>query len=191
MLATSVIWTRILFFLQLQTLKKNLDLSKDTEDDEAILHNTYDPAQGSPRYTKNRRREREVSEKTNINNAGSEEESTRTSGKKKSKRKLPQPPPPVQVEEDSDRRTDTETDGKHTRKTRKAKSKSGNDVSRQKEDTETEDDYLQAYQHQISKEEEMVRKKAVEKLAESQPLNNELEKKKKKVKSNKHDGDRR
>uniref|UniRef100_A0A8C1LE28 Jouberin n=1 Tax=Cyprinus carpio TaxID=7962 RepID=A0A8C1LE28_CYPCA len=69
-------------------------------------------------------------------------------------------------------------------------------VSRQKEDTETEDDYLQAYQHQISREEETAgkkttRKNATEKLAESQLLNNELEKKKKKVKSNKHDGDRR
>ncbi|XP_042598944.1 jouberin-like isoform X2 [Cyprinus carpio] len=127
----------------LQNLKKNLDLSKDTEDDEAILHNTYDPAQGSPRYTKNRRREREASEKTNINNAVSEEEPTLTGGKKKSKRKLPQPPRPVQNEDDNDRRTDTETDGRHTRK-----------------------------------------------LAESQLLNNELEKKKKKVKSNKHDGDR-
>lgn len=176
--------------MQLQTLKKNLDLRKDTEDDEAILHNTYDPAQGSPRYTKNRRREREASEKTNINNAVSEEEPTLTSGKKKSKRKLPQPPLPVQNEEDNERRTDAGIGGKHIRKTRKGKSKSGNDVSRQKEDTETEDDYLQAYQHQISQEEETARKKAAEKLAESQPLNNELEKKKKKVKSNKH-GDRR
>lgn len=173
-------------------MKKNLDLSKDTEDDEAILHNTYDPAQGSPRYTKNRRREREASEKTNINNAVSEEEPTLTSGKKQSKRKLPQPPLPVQDKEDNERRTDAETDGIHTRKTRKAKSKSGNDVSRQKEDTETEDDYLQAYQHQISKEDETAGKKTTrKKAAESQPLNNELEKKKKKVKSNKHDGDRR
>ncbi|RXN18085.1 jouberin isoform X1 [Labeo rohita] len=180
----------------LQNLKKNLDLSKDTEDDEAIIHNTYDPAQGSPRYTKNRRREREASEKTNINNAVSEEESTQTSGKKRSKRKLPQlPPPPVHDEEDNDGRTDTEIDGKHTRKTRKGKHKIGKDVSRQKEDTETEDDYLQAYQHQISQEEETAgkktaRKKATEKLVESQVLNNELEKKKKKVKSSKHDGDR-
>lgn len=177
----------------LQTLKKNLDLSKDTEDDEAILHNTYDPAQGSPRYTKNRRRERETSEKTNINNAVSDEEPTLTSGKKKSKRRLPQPP--LQDEENNDRRTDSEINGKHTRKPKKGKDKSGNDVSRQKEETETEDDYLQAYQHQISQEEETsgkktARKKAVGKFTESQMLNNELEKKKKKVKSSKHDGDR-
>ncbi|CAM4649213.1 unnamed protein product [Leuciscus chuanchicus] len=180
----------------LQTLKKNLDLSKDTEDDEAILHNTYDPAQGSPRYTKNRRRERETSEKTNINNAVSDEEPVLTSGKKKSKRRLPQLPPlPVQDEDNNDRRTDSEINGKHTRKSRKGKDKSGNDGSRQKEETETEDDYLQAYQHQISQEEETsgkktARKKAVEKFTESQMLNNELEKKKKKVKSSKHDGDR-
>ncbi|XP_051724812.1 jouberin [Ctenopharyngodon idella] len=176
----------------LQTLKKNLDLSKDTEDDEAIFNNTYDPAQGSPRYTKNRRREREASVKTNINNAVSEEE---PSGKKKSKRKLPQPPTAVQDEDDSDRRTDSEINGKHSRKSRKEKDKSGKDVSRQKEETEREDDYLQAYQHQISQEEEtagkkMARKKAVEKFTESQLLNNELEKKKKKMKSSKHDGDR-
>lgn len=179
----------------LQTLKKNLDLSKDTEDDEAILHNTYDPAQGSPRYTKNRRREREVSEKTNLNNAVSEEESTLTSGKRKSKRKLPQPPPSVQDADDNDRRTDAETDGKPIRRIKKGKNKAANDSSQQKEQTETEDDYLRAYQHQISQEEETAgkkstRKKAAEKLEEKQLLNNELEKKKKKAKSSKHDAER-
>ncbi|XP_051503141.1 jouberin [Myxocyprinus asiaticus] len=183
----------------LQTLKKNIDLSKATEDDETILHNTYDPAQGSPRFTKNRRREREVSEKANINNSASEEEPTLTEGKKKSKRKLPPLPPPPQDEEDNDRRPETEirtdTDGEQKRKARKGKNKRGKDVSGQKGETETEDDYLQEYQHQISKAEEKAlkktaRKKNTEKLTESQEvpvLNNELEKK---LKSRKRDGHR-
>lgn len=178
-------------FLQLQTLKKNLDLSKDTEDDETILHNTYDPAQGSPRFTKNRRREREVSEKTNIIHNASEEEPTSTDGKKKSRRKLPPLTAPVK---DLVADIKTETHAGRSRKARKGKSKGGSDVTAQKGETETEDDYLQEYQHQILKGEE--KDTGREKLTERREvplLNNELEKKKKKkkLKSNKHEGDTR
>lgn len=175
-------------FLQLQTLKKNLDLSKDTEDDETILHNTYDPAQGSPRFTKNRRREREVSEKTNIIHNASEEEPTSTDGKKKSRRKLPPLKAPVK-DLVADIKTETRPRG---RKAGKGKSKGGSDVTAQKGEMETEDDYLQEYQHQILKAEE--KDTGREKLTERREvplLNNELEKKKKKLKSNKHEGDTR
>ena len=75
--------------LQLQTLKKNLE--KDTEDDETVLQNTYRPEQGSPRFTKNRRREREAVEKV-LNIDHDEEEPPQPSkGKRKSKRELPPP----------------------------------------------------------------------------------------------------
>ncbi|TRY83457.1 hypothetical protein DNTS_016203 [Danionella cerebrum] len=164
----------------LQTLKKNLDLSKDTEDDETILHNTYDPAQGSPRYTKNRQREREASEKTNTNHPVSEDEDTTQTNwkKKKSKRRLPLPPANHQDEEQN-----VGMEEKHSRKTRKEKNRLGNEDSK-KGKTEAEDDYLQAYQHQISQEEETnvkkkERKKKKEMSAESQMLNNELDKNKK------------
>lgn len=178
----------------LQTLKKNLDLSKDIEDDETILHNTYDPAQGSPRFTKNRRREREVSEKTNIIHNASEEEPTLTDGTKKSRRKLPPLTAHVKDDEENDRRAEgditTETHSGRARKARKGKSRGGSDMSAQKGETETED-YLQEYQHQILKAEE--KDSGRKKLTERQEvplLNNELEKKrKKKLKSSKHEGD--
>ncbi|XP_057200558.1 jouberin [Triplophysa rosa] len=180
--------------LVLQTLKKNLDLSKDTEDDETIIHNTYDPAHGSPRFTKNRRREREVSEKTNAIHNASEEEPPSTNGKKKSRRKLPPLKTPVKDDEENDKRAEadiqTETHAGRGRKARKGKSRGASDVTAQIGETETEDDYLQEYQHQILKAEE----KGTKKLTERQEvplLNNELEKKKrkKKSKSNKHEGD--
>lgn len=185
-------------FLQLQTLKKNLDLNKDTEDDETILHNTYDPAHGSPRFTKNRRREREVSEKTNTIHNASDEEPTSTNGKKKSRRKLPPLKTAVKDDEENDKRAEadikTETHGGRGRKARKGKSSAASDVTAQKGETETEDDYLQEYQHQILKAEE--KDAGTKKLTERREeplLNNELEKKKrkKKLKSIKHEGDTR
>ncbi|XP_073726052.1 jouberin isoform X2 [Misgurnus anguillicaudatus] len=182
----------------LQTLKKNLHLSKDTEDDETVLHNTYDPSQGSPRFTKNRRREREVSEKTNVIHNASEEEPKSLNRKKKSIRKLPPLLAAVKDGEEDDRRARadiiTETHAGQGRKARKGKSRGGSDVNGQKAETETEDDYLQEYQHQILKAEEKDSVKTERrKLRESREvplLNNELEKKKKKkLKSSKHEGD--
>lgn len=179
-------------------MKKNLDLSKDTEDDETILHNTYDPAQGSPRFTKNRRREREVSEKTNIIHHASEEVPTLTDGKKKSRRKLPPLIAHVKGDEESEKRTGaditTETHAGRARKARKGKSRGGSDVTAQRGETETEDDYLQEYQHQILKAEEKdTGRKNLTERREVPLLNNELEKKKrkKKLKSSKQEGDTR
>lgn len=182
---------------QLQTLSQNLDLSKTTEEDETILNNTYDPVQGSPRFTKNKRRQVEVSEKANVSNIVNEEASPLTSGKKKSKRKLP-PPPPVQDDEHSDHNTgksktkiSVEPDWGQNRKGKRGKSTGGEDAGGQKVASEPEDDLLEEYQQQITNEEERALKKTTqknhsEKLPKSQEaavLNNELGKKKKKKKN--------
>lgn len=80
--------------IALENFKKNLNLEKDTEEDEIILQNTYDPEQGSPRYTKNKRREWETTEKININNSRNQEELQASKGKRKSRRELPSLPAP-------------------------------------------------------------------------------------------------
>ncbi|XP_007252009.3 jouberin isoform X2 [Astyanax mexicanus] len=181
----------------LQTLSKNLDLSKTTEEDETILNNTYDPTQGSPRYTKNRRREVEVSEKINVSNNVNGEKSPLASGKKKTKRKLP-PHPLVQDEVDTDRnaansetKVTVEPDWGQNRKGKRGKSRGGNRDSGHNAGSEPEDDLLKEYQQQISQDEERAIKKTThnrqdEKLPRSQEtsvLNNELGKKKKKKKN--------
>uniref|UniRef100_A0A3B4B6Z3 SH3 domain-containing protein n=1 Tax=Periophthalmus magnuspinnatus TaxID=409849 RepID=A0A3B4B6Z3_9GOBI len=78
---------------QLQTLKKTLNLDKGTDQDETILQNTYDPQHCSPRFTKNERREKESSEKVNINNSLNEEETQGSKVKKKSKKEKRSLPP--------------------------------------------------------------------------------------------------
>ncbi|XP_072545450.1 jouberin isoform X2 [Salminus brasiliensis] len=183
----------------LQTLSKNIDLSKATEEDETILNNTYDPAQGSPRYTKNRRREVEVSEKTNVSSIVNEEKSPLASEKKKSKRKLP-PPPLVQDEEETDKNVansktkgTAEPDWGQNRKGKRGKNRrrDDDDDGGRKAGSEPEDDLLKEYQQQITQDEERALKKIPqnrhgEKLPKSQDppvLNNELGKKKKKKKN--------
>ncbi|XP_028824293.1 jouberin isoform X2 [Denticeps clupeoides] len=73
----------------LNSFKENLDLKKDSEDHETILHNTYDPAQSSPRFTKNKRREEQATEKPNNVSTSQEELRLTRKKKKKSKRNLP------------------------------------------------------------------------------------------------------
>ncbi|KAK3537794.1 hypothetical protein QTP70_018932 [Hemibagrus guttatus] len=174
--------------VELHTLKKNL--TKDIEEDETILNNTYDPVQGSPRYTKNRRRENEVFKKANISNVG-EEMPTAISGRKKSKRALP-PLPPVQDKDESVKtalkseiKPPAEADLGQKRKGKKGKSRNGDDAGVTKAESEREDDLLQEYQQQITQEEQRALKKTQQKkpsktLQEITALNNEFEKKKKK-----------
>lgn len=170
--------------LQLHTLKKNL--TKDIEEDETILSNTYDPVQGSPRYTKNRRRENEVYKKANISNVD-EEMPTAISGRKKSKRALP-PPPLVQDEDESEKtglKLPAEADLGQKRKGKKGKSRKGDDAGVTKAESEREDDLLQEYQQQITQEDQRAlktpqKKKPSKTLQDVTVLNNEFEKKKKK-----------
>lgn len=174
--------------MQLQTLKKNL--TKDIEEDETILSNTYDPVEGSPRYTKNKRRENEVFKKANISYEG-DAISTAVSGSKKSKRALP--PPPVQNEYESDKnalrseiKLHPEDNLGQKKKGKKGTSRRGDGGGGVAEtESDREDDFLQEYQQQITQEEQKVRKKTQQKkqnetLQEITVLNNEFEKKKKK-----------
>ncbi|XP_028294336.1 jouberin isoform X2 [Gouania willdenowi] len=171
--------------IALQTLKKDLNLVKDTEDDETILQNTYDPVPSSPRYTKNKRREKEITEK--INNSKNQEE-VQTS-KRRSKRDLPPLPSRDDISSYVEKDTDVskpevaleDADNVGTGKKPKRKSKKG----RRKEETgveDREDNLLQEYQQQIAQVEERSLKKVTdeEPSVVPQKLNNDVGKKKKK-----------
>lgn len=182
----------------LQNLKKNLNLEKDTEDDETILQNTYDPEQGSPRYTKNKRREREVAEKVNINNSKNEEEIRSSKSKRKSKRELPSLPVPEDISGYSQDNPDSSKSeialdpddaggGKEPkRRSKKGKSKGNVEAKAESQVEESEDKLLHEYQKQIAKEEERTVKKTRVKeedesvISQNVTLNNDMGKKKKK-----------
>uniref|UniRef100_A0A8C8GNN1 Jouberin n=1 Tax=Oncorhynchus tshawytscha TaxID=74940 RepID=A0A8C8GNN1_ONCTS len=178
--------------VQLQTLKQNLDIVKDLEDDETVHQNTYHADQGSPRFTKNKRREREVTEKVNNNNGNQDEEEQPTKGKRKSKRELP--PAPVQQEDSYiiqiDQTDSTPGNAKipkskaslesedpaniQRRKSKKGNSKGGEEVSGVQGEVavEAEDELLHEYQKQMAQEEEMAAvKKTVHKKSTTDKTN--------------------
>uniref|UniRef100_A0A8C7CXE4 Jouberin n=1 Tax=Oncorhynchus kisutch TaxID=8019 RepID=A0A8C7CXE4_ONCKI len=179
--------------VQLQTLKQNLDIVKDLEDDETVHQNTYHADQGSPRFTKNKRREREVTEKVNNNNNGNQDEEEQpTKGKRKSKRELP--PAPVQQEDSYiiqiDQTDSTAGNAKtpkskaslesedpaniQRRKSKKGYSKGGEEVSGVQGEVavEAEDELLHEYQKQMAQEEEMATvKKTVHKKSTTDKTN--------------------
>ncbi|XP_056283031.1 jouberin isoform X2 [Pseudoliparis swirei] len=183
----------------LQNLKKNLNLEKDTEDDETILQNTYRPEEGSPRYTKNKQRERETAEKVNINNSRNQEETKTSKGKRKSRRELP--PLPVPEDTESHTRKDAGAsksevasepedagDGgkKPKRKSKKEKGKGDAEAKEVSQLEDAEDKLLLEYQQQIARDEERTLKTASTKteeqsvLSQNVSLNNDVGKKKKK-----------
>lgn len=182
---------------QLQTLKKKLNLEKDTEEDETVLQNTYNPEQGSPRFTKNKRREREISEKVNTNSSTTQEETRPSKGKKKSKRELPAPPVPddtpsyIQAEDTQALKSelslepdDGATGKEPKRRSKKGRSKGELEAKAESQVVDAEDQLLRDYQQQIAQEDD-TKKTAVKKTdkdAASQEvvLNNDVGKKKKK-----------
>ncbi|XP_054470368.1 jouberin [Anoplopoma fimbria] len=182
----------------LQNLKKNLNLEKDTEDDETILQNTYHPEQGSPRYTKNKRREKETVEKVNINNSRNEEETQTSKGKRKSRRELP----PLRVPEDTKSFTQKDAEASKSeialepddvgagkepkRKSKKGKGKGDTEAKAVSQVEDAEDKLLHEYQQQIAQNEERTLKTTSTKteeesaLSQNVSLNNDVGKKKKK-----------
>ncbi|KAM9708599.1 jouberin isoform 1-T1 [Menidia menidia] len=180
----------------LHSLRRNLE--KDTEDDETILQNTYDPEQGSPRYTKNKRREREIAEKVNTNNSGNQEEVKLSKAKRKSNRELP----PLPVHEDSSGYIQDSTEASKSesvldqedvgggkepkRKSKKGKSKGNTENTAESQVEDSEDKLLQEYQQAITQEEESALKKTTGKqenesiISQNVTLNNDIGKKKKK-----------
>lgn len=179
---------------QLQNLTKSLNLEKDTEDDEAILQNTYHPEQGSPRYSKNKRREKETVEKINLNN----QEDLQTSNPKRTiKRDLPPLPPSKNssriqedvdaVESDSAVQKTTIGSGKgETQKSKKGKNKKPAEAKEESQVSGPEDMLQYEYLQQIAEEDartlQKPKIKAEEESAVSQTttLNNDVGKKKKK-----------
>uniref|UniRef100_A0AAQ5XJR3 SH3 domain-containing protein n=1 Tax=Amphiprion ocellaris TaxID=80972 RepID=A0AAQ5XJR3_AMPOC len=177
---------------------KNLNLEKDTDDDETILQNTYDPERGSPRFTKNKRREKEIAEKVNVNNSRNQEEIKTPKAKKKSKRDLPSLPAPEDIisyiEKDADTSksevaldSDDVAGGKESKqKSKKGKSKKDTEAKAESQVEDAEDKLLHEYQQQIAQEEERTSKKTRVKAEEESvvsqniTLNNDVGKKKKK-----------
>nr|XP_046268717.1 jouberin isoform X2 [Scatophagus argus] len=182
----------------LQNLKKNLNLEKDTEDHETILQNTYHPEEGSPRYTKNKRRERETAEKVNVNNSKNQEEIQTSKGKRKSKRDLPPLPVPDNsssyIQEDADvskseialEPDDVGGEKEAKGKSKKGKRKGATEAKAESQVEDTEDKLLQEYQQQIAQEEDRTLMKSQIKTEEESvvspkiSLNNDVGKKKKK-----------
>ncbi|KAI1895771.1 hypothetical protein AGOR_G00110200 [Albula goreensis] len=194
----------------LETLKKNLDLSKSVEDDETIFNNTYRPEEGSPRYTKNRQRERESVEKAN-NGHVAEEVPKLSKSKVKSIRALPQLPPQDHIsrvgrneEDDGGKMSKSKTKPKprpeviveeeeeeapkKTGRSKKGRRKGAEDTREQGAEPDGDDDLLKEYQQQIAEQEEKAvrgtsHKKQAERAGTTEQrvvLNNESEKKKRK-----------
>ncbi|XP_026007592.1 jouberin isoform X2 [Astatotilapia calliptera] len=182
----------------LQNLKKNINLEKDTEDNETILQNTYDPEEGSPRYTKNKRREREISEKVNFNNNRNQEGIKTSKSKRKSKRDLPSPAMPEDIgshiQEDANAsKSEIPLDpndsvgGKAPKqKNKKGKSKGDTEVKEASQEEDTEDNLLHEYQQKIVKEDQRTSRRTRVKgedesaVSQSVTLSNDVGKKKKK-----------
>ncbi|XP_071662621.1 jouberin isoform X2 [Patagioenas fasciata] len=68
----------------LDTFRSNIDLAKESVNDEAIINNTYNPEEESPRFTKNKAREKaSITEKINNDIVSGEENKQPKSNKKK------------------------------------------------------------------------------------------------------------
>ncbi|XP_048831105.1 jouberin isoform X2 [Brienomyrus brachyistius] len=205
--------------IALETLKKNLGLNKGAEDDETILKNTYQPDQSSPRYIKNRLREKELSEKVN-NESEVPEGGKLSQGRKKGTRDLPVLSPEGDVshsntraDEDASRSTRVAVlkavpEGEEARRRRAGNAKKEGKRKGKREDgarereVEADDELLQEYQQQIAREEQRAGKPTSSKkpparrssLEQEVALNNDTErkkmkKKKKKLRSQETEGD--
>uniref|UniRef100_A0A3Q3KTM7 Abelson helper integration site 1 n=1 Tax=Mastacembelus armatus TaxID=205130 RepID=A0A3Q3KTM7_9TELE len=167
--------------------------------DEAILHNTYHTEQDSPHFIKNRRDEREITERANINgNSNQGEIQTSKSTKKKNKRELPSFPGPEDttnfIQKDADASKsgiDLEPGSVGGGRDSKRKSKKGKvkEVSEAKAENlldDADDKLLNEYQQQIAQVEERTLTKAKIKsegesvVSQNVTLNNSVVKKKKK-----------
>ncbi|NWI49610.1 AHI1 protein, partial [Calyptomena viridis] len=193
----------------LDTFRNNIDLSKESVNDEAIINNTYNPEEESPRFTKNKLREKaSIAEKINNDVVSGEEKKQPKSNRKKKKSLLQEQ---FNEEEDS-YEAKLEIFEKKTNDfpKKKTKSKSQTDVLPQEGDRkiknsltevrnvtelEEEEQLIQAYQLHVTEDEanaikKKMRKKLKEQMSESVftvqshevALNNEVGKKKKKKK---------
>ncbi|NXC95361.1 AHI1 protein, partial [Certhia familiaris] len=193
----------------LDTFRNNIDLSKESVNDEAIINNTYNPEEESPRFTKNKLREKvSIAKKINNDVVSGEENKQPKSNRKKKKSLLEEQ---FNEEEDLYEAKLGSFEGKtNDFPKKKTKSKSQTDVPHQEGDRkiknsltevrnitelEEEEQLIQAYQLHVAEEEanaikKKMRKKLKEQMSESTSifqrhevaLNNEVGKKKKKKK---------
>ncbi|NXS53946.1 AHI1 protein, partial [Brachypteracias leptosomus] len=193
----------------LDTFRSNIDLAKESVNDEAIINNTYNPEEESPRFTKNKLREKaSIAKKINNDIVTGEEDKQPKSTKKKKKSLLEE-----QVnEEENVYEAKLESIEKNINyfPKKKTKSKSQADVPHQEGDRkiknsltevrnvtelEEEEELIRAYQLHVAEDEtNAIKKKIRMKLKEQMSeftsavqshevvLNNEVGKKKKKKK---------
>nr|XP_021396327.1 jouberin isoform X2 [Lonchura striata domestica] len=193
----------------LDTFRNNIDLSKECVNDEAIINNTYNPEEESPRFTKNKLREKASIAKKINNDVVSGEENKQPKLNRKKKKSLLQ----EQFNEEEDlyeAKLESFEEKTNDFPKKKTKSKSQTDVPDQEGDRkiknfltevrnvtglEEEEQLIQAYQLHVAEEEAnaiktKMRKKLKEQMSESTStvqrhevaLNNEVGKKKKKKK---------
>ncbi|XP_074675127.1 jouberin isoform X5 [Strix aluco] len=193
----------------LDTFRSNIDLAKESVNDEAIINNTYNPEEESPRFTKNKLREKvSIAEKINNDIVSGEENKQPKSNKKKKKSPLQE----QFNEEENLYEAKLESFEKKINDLpkKKTKSKSQTDVPHQEGDRriknslsevrnitelEEEEELIRAYQLHVAEDEaKAIKKKIRMKLKEQMSeftstvqsyevvLNNEVGKKKKKKK---------
>uniref|UniRef100_A0A8B9MTG9 Jouberin n=1 Tax=Accipiter nisus TaxID=211598 RepID=A0A8B9MTG9_9AVES len=195
--------------IMLDTFRSNIDLAKESVNDEAIINNTYNPEEESPRFTKNKLREKaSIAEKINNDIVSGEENKQPKSNKKKKKSLLQE----QLNEEENLYEAKLESFEKKINDfpKKKTKSKSQTDVPHQEGDRkiknsltearnvtelEEEEELIRAYQLHVAEDEaNAIKKKIRMKLKEQMSeftstvqscevvLNNEVGKKKKKKK---------
>ncbi|XP_077208099.1 jouberin [Paroedura picta] len=188
----------------LETFKNHLDLDKESRNDEVIINNTYIPEEKSPRFTKNKLRDKTlVAEKIN-NNVVSGEESNRARSSKKKKEQLNEEENGYEAILDSFEKQIHVFSKKTPRSVFQAdvphqkgdsSIRSGLNEVRERLEVDEEEQLIQAYQQQMAKEEaNAIKKKIKKKLKEQMSnftshvqnhevvLNNEVGKKMKKKK---------
>ncbi|XP_029452474.1 LOW QUALITY PROTEIN: jouberin [Rhinatrema bivittatum] len=180
----------------LETLRNQLDLVKETENDEAIINNTYHP-EASPRFTKNKLRDRAaVAEKVN-NDVKSEGNKQGKAAKKKQKAVMEEETafPALTGEADEIQRVKADQDDPQQQRDKKRRARSALKSEQTLAGDQEEEQLIHACELRVSEEEvtairEKIKKKLKEQMAEltssaqSQrvPLNNEASRKKAKKK---------
>ncbi|KAM6279122.1 jouberin isoform 3-T3 [Porphyrio hochstetteri] len=192
----------------LDTFRSNIDLAKESVNDEAIINNTYNPEEESPRFTKNKLREKaSIAEKINNDIVSRENKQPKTNKKKKKSLLQEQFNEEENLYEAKLESFEKESNDFPKKKT---KSKSQTDVPHQEGDRkiknsltearnltelEEEEELIRAYQLHVAEDEataikKKIRMKLKEQMSEfpstlQSPevvLNNEVGKKKKKKK---------
>ncbi|NXP79234.1 AHI1 protein, partial [Ramphastos sulfuratus] len=140
----------------LDTFKSNIDLAKESVNDEAIINNTYKPEEESPRFTKNKLREKaSIAEKINNDIVRAEQDKQPKSNKKKKKSLLQEQ---FNEEENVCEAKLENFEKKINDFPKNTKNKSQTDVPHQEGDTKTENSLTEVRNvTELEEEEELIR----------------------------------